>query len=199
MLCEKKFPNQGSPEQSTVNPCRQFLARTARISAVVGLSLVSTSVLADWPWAPMTWARVDQMIERDFPNVPFITTGNLAEFLKGSELRLVIDVRDSKEFAVSHIEGAVQADSLPKIQALIENNPNAKHVILYCSVGYRSAKYVQQLRKQNRNTVFNLKGSLFAWANESKPLFAGGNKVFKVHPYDSKWGELLKPELRATL
>jgi rhodanese-related sulfurtransferase len=176
---------------------RRFLV----VAAITALSLAPAfaSAQTNWPWSPMTWARVDQMIEREFPGVPSITTTNLADLLKAAEPRLIIDVRDLKEFSVSHIEGAVHADSLSKIQAAIDSNPNVKKVVLYCSVGLRSAKYVQQLRQKNKNDMFNLKGSLFAWANEGKPIFSGNTRVFKVHPYDTKWGELLKLELRAPL
>jgi rhodanese-related sulfurtransferase len=190
MSCEKNYLS------SQLNPRRFFL--NSLIGAAC-LNVTSVRAQASWPWSPMTWARVDQMIEREFPGVPFISTNNLADQMKTQEPRLLIDVRDSKEFSVSHLEGAIQADSMAKIQALIETHPNVKQVVLYCSVGYRSAKYVQQLRQLNKTNVFNLKGSLFAWANEGKPVFAGKAKVLKVHPFDAKWGELLKPELRASI
>jgi rhodanese-related sulfurtransferase len=190
MSCEKNYPNQPLRQR------RHFLAHTL---GVLGLGVFSVPAQANWPWSPMTWARVDRMIEREFPRVPFISTDYLADQLKMSEPRLLIDVREINEFSIAHIEGAVQANSIAKIQALIESHPNVKQVVLYCSVGYRSAKFVQQLRQLNRNNVFNLKGSLFAWANEGKPVFAGKVRVFKVHPFDTKWGDLLKPELRAAL
>jgi rhodanese-related sulfurtransferase len=188
MSCEKNYPNR------PLNRRRLFLNC---IVASSGLKVTSARAQANWPWSPMTWARVDQMIEREFPGVPFISTNNLADQMKSQEPRLLIDVRDVKEYSVSHLEGAIQADSITKIQTLIELHPNVKQVVLYCSVGYRSAKYVQQLRQLNKSNAVNLKGSLFAWANEGKPLFAGKEKVSKVHPFDAKWGALLKPELRA--
>ncbi len=152
-----------------------------------------------WPWSALTWAQVEEMIEKDFPAVPSISTERLASWLAEGQLPLIIDVRDSKEFAVSHLVGAKQADSLAKIKTIIEQNPNAKSIVLYCSVAYRSAQWVQQLRKQGFDNTYNLKGSLFAWANEGRPVFKGSNRVDKVHPYDKRWGELLKPELRASV
>jgi rhodanese-related sulfurtransferase len=190
MSCEKNYPSRLLGRRRFFLNC--FVGATY-------LNVTSVHAQANWPWSPMTWARVDLLIEREFPGVPFISTNNLADQMKTLEPRLLIDVRDIKEYSVSHLEGAIQADSFAKIQTLIEMQPNVKQVVLYCSVGYRSAKYVQQLRQLNKNNVFNLKGSLFAWANEGKPLFAGKVKVSKVHPFDTKWGELLKPELRAPI
>lgn len=45
----------------------------------------------------------------------------------------------------------------------------------------------------------NLEGSIFAWANEGRPLVDDKGLATKVHPYDAKWGELLKPALRSPL
>lgn len=207
MLCEKSYRSglllmQGreptaDAQRSKFEQRRRFFLNS--IAAAICLNATAVHAQANWPWSPMTWTRVDQMIEREFPGVPFISTNSLADQMKTPEPRLLIDVRDIKEFSVSHLEGAIQADSITKIQTLIEMHPNVRQVVLYCSVGYRSAKYVQQLRQLNKSNVFNLKGSLFAWANEGKPLFAGKEKVSKVHPFDAKWGELLKPELRALI
>lgn len=72
-------------------------------------------------------------------------------------------------------------------------------IVVYCSVGYRSAAVVDALRKAGRNEVFNLDGGIFRWANESRPLFSDHEQVKLVHPYDQSWGRLLTSELRATV
>ena len=50
--------------------------------------------------------------------------------------------------------------------------------------------------------VANLEGSIFAWANEDRPLVQGdgegaGAPTSLVHPYDADWGNLVAPEHRA--
>jgi hypothetical protein len=45
--------------------------------------------------------------------------------------------------------------------------------------------------------VSNLDGSLFGWANEGRVVFAGALPTDRVHPYDSRWGLLLKSRYRA--
>jgi hypothetical protein len=45
--------------------------------------------------------------------------------------------------------------------------------------------------------VRNLDGSIFAWANEGRPLERNGQPAQLVHPYDALWGKLLDPARRA--
>ena len=46
--------------------------------------------------------------------------------------------------------------------------------------------------------VYNLEGSIFAWANEGRKIYHGKRETDKVHPYDKIWGRLLKNSLRVT-
>ena len=64
--------------------------------------------------------------------------------------------------------------------------------MVYCSVGYRSAKVAQQLQQKGYKNVFNLNGGIFQWANQGKPIFKDKHPVKVVHPYNFFWGKLLK-------
>jgi len=55
----------------------------------------------------------------------------------------------------------------------------------------------QRLHDAGVKNVFNMNGSIFQWANEDRPVYRGREQVKKVHPYNRKWGKLLKPEYRA--
>ena len=44
-----------------------------------------------------------------------------------------------------------------------------------------------------------MSGSIFQWANEGYPIERNGEPADKVHPYNARWGKLLKPQLRADL
>ena len=49
-------------------------------------------------------------------------------------------------------------------------------------------------------SVYNLKGSIFKWANEGRPVVdSSGQAVSKVHPYSAVWGKCLNSELRASV
>ena len=64
-------------------------------------------------------------------------------------------------------------------------------VVAYCSVGVRSSALAARLREVGIEEVHNLQGSLFAWANEGRPVYRGRTRVAEVHPFDARWGALL--------
>jgi len=68
---------------------------------------------------------------------------------------------------------------------------------VYCSVGYRSSKFAERLQAAGLIEVMNLEGSIFAWANEDRPLQKDGQPVAQVHPYSRKYAQMLKPGRRA--
>lgn len=143
-----------------------------------------------------TWRAVNQMIERQYPEVPSLTTDALAAQLADTAQRpLLLDARSPEEYAVSHLPDArrvdPEAESFPELDTLSAETP----VVVYCSVGYRSARTAHRLRKQGVPNVANLKGSIFQWANEGRPLVRDGTPVRAVHPYDRTWGTLLKDGL----
>ena len=63
--------------------------------------------------------------------------------------------------------------------------------VVYCSVGIRSAKLVRLLSQAGVKNACNLTGSIFRWTNEGRQVFRGNQSVETVHPFDSKWGQLL--------
>jgi rhodanese-related sulfurtransferase len=113
---------------------------------------------------------VRQVTGRKFPGVKHITTAELAGWLADSGRSLPL-----------HME------------AFARDTP----VVVYCSVGYRSARVARWLGRQGFTNVRQLDGSLFAWANEGRPMVADGRSVREVHPYNDFWGRLLKPEVRS--
>lgn len=143
------------------------------------------------------WRAVFNQIERDWPQAPQMSTAELAHQLTLARERrpLLIDVRSPEEFAVSHLQHAVNAESPAEISALVRKLPPARAVVLYCSVGVRSSRATQQLFNTRRTNVFNLKGSIFLWANEDGPVVREGKPVTEVHPYNRRWGQLLNAKL----
>jgi rhodanese-related sulfurtransferase len=105
----------------------------------------------------------------------------------------VIDVRRDYEFAVSHLPQAHHAPNLDAVLAL--GLAPQQPIVVYCSVGYRSARLVAQLQAAGYSEVYNLAGSIFQWANEGRVLVSQGQPVAAVHPFNPIWGLLLKPEL----
>ncbi len=114
------------------------------------------------------------VVRARFPGVPQMITADLAARLADTNrpAPILLDVRTRKEFDRSHL-------------------PSARHI----DPDARPAEVERLLT--GRTNVVNLEGSIFAWANEDRPLEAGGRPAELVHPYNRTFGKLLKPERRA--
>jgi rhodanese-related sulfurtransferase len=163
-------------------------------------ALASLAALYFSPVKAETWSEILPVIRKRFPDVRQLSPVQLADWLGDTNRNTplaIVDVRRPAEFAVSHLRGARNLPSVSEISkaGITKDTP----LVVYCSVGYRSSAVAEKLQRAGFTNVFNLEGSIFAWANEGRPLYRGTSEVRppRVHPYDKKWGELLKPELRA--
>jgi rhodanese-related sulfurtransferase len=141
---------------------------------------------------------IKELVRQRFPEVQQLPAAELARWLADTN-RLapqILDVRRPAEFAVSHLAGATRVDPGAKAAALSPVIATNRPVVVYCSVGYRSSELARRLMKAGVTNVFNLEGSIFQWANEGRPLTGANGPATKVHPYNDRWGALLKPELR---
>lgn len=143
------------------------------------------------------WGLINAKIRHDFPDVKRITTTELAAWLEnlGRPAPLLLDVRTQAEYDVSHLQNADHVE--PDAPASAVPQPKDRPIVTYCSVGYRSGAFAEKLHAAGFSNVVNLEGSIFAWANEGRPVFRGGARVEKVHPYNRTWGLLLRKEHRA--
>ncbi|XP_033747752.1 uncharacterized protein LOC117332816 [Pecten maximus] len=131
---------------------------------------------------------------------------------------VLLDCRPEEEFVISHLKGSVRVDfdkdlieiikTLPQDLQPVKNLGNTD-IVCYCSIGYRSSTVADKFQKYMKaNTaslrpgsefpaVFNLEGSLFKWANESRHMVdIDGRTTTFAHPYNAMWGKLLNAELR---
>lgn len=145
------------------------------------------------------WAAVDAMIRSRFPEITQISTDSLDAWLGDSTKQqpVLLDVRASDEFAVSHLPGALRIDPASADLSVFDSLDREMSMVAYCSVGYRSAEMVMRLQEAGFKNVSNLKGSIFKWANEGRPVYRDGERVWEVHPYDRMWGRLLEKRLHA--
>ena len=133
------------------------------------------------------WNSIKQEIDRDFPNVPTITTEELARWLNDDDRAqpIILDARAVAEFNVSHLRSAVHvsnanaaAEAVSRLLATYQATAGdletvAPPIAVYCSVGYRSANVVDQLIQRGVENIYNLEGSIFQWFNEGRPVFQG--------------------------
>ena len=144
-------------------------------------------------WFGVNWDAIDARIEREFPGVPFIEQSALAQ--TSGAAPLLFDVREPEEFAVSHLPGAHNLDTARAIAA--ETPDKAAPIVVYCSVGYRSAAVAAELQALGYENVRNLRHSIFGWANSGLPLVNAAGPTDKVHPYNAVWGSLVDSALRS--
>lgn len=133
--------------------------------------------------------------------VPNLKYSDLDEIIASEELNqyVIFDTRSMEEYETSHIRQAIQLDPtiIPedfdkKYSEVISN----KHVVFYCSVGYRSSAILQQLQevslKAGAISLQNLRGGIFRWYNEDLQVINEDGITNEIHPYDTLWGFLLK-------
>lgn len=110
---------------------------------------------------------------------------------------LVLDVRQSEEFAVSHLPGAVRVDpdiSIEQFKSRFADRLSERRVLLYCSVGQRSSALADRITAVVESAdglgVANLQGGIFRWQGEGGPLVNADGPTDTVHPYNWFWGQL---------
>ncbi|MBL4667639.1 MAG: rhodanese-like domain-containing protein [Flavobacteriales bacterium] len=124
--------------------------------------------------------------------IPLISVENLKKVEKTKSKLLIIDAREESEYNVSHIKGAeyVGYDNF-KIKNL-KGVDRETTIVVYCSVGYRSEKIGEKLKKVGFTKVMNLQGGIFDWVNKGYSVYDNeGNKTKKIHAYSKSWSKWL--------
>lgn len=145
---------------------------------------------------------VEKLIDEDFPDVEQMPAAALAEWgtVNPDGSLLIIDCRNPTEYAVSHLPGSVNLRTVAEVRTHLEGDaPRPDLIVTYCSVGWRSSKLARAMKKSGVENVVNLRGAIFRWANDDRPLEdANGEATEQVHPYHTFWSGLLKPGKVAT-
>jgi rhodanese-related sulfurtransferase len=141
---------------------------------------------------------IKSLVRSRFGEVRQLPTKELAAWLNDTNRPppQLLDIREPAEFAVSHLPGARRIDPGAKPAEILAKIATNRPVVVYCSVGYRSSGLARRLLNAGMTNVVNLEGSIFQWANEGRPLVKDDGPAKRVHPYNERWGALLKPEIR---
>ena len=190
------------PEEEGGRWGRRSGNRGLKIAIVLALLIVPPIALAAilyFDGRTMGLDLVRQVTERKFPSVKRISTGELATWLSDSTRSqpLLLDARTGPEYEVSHLSGARRIDPIRPLLRHMEAFARDTPIVVYCSVGYRSARVARWLGRQGFTNVRQLEGSLFAWANEHRPMVSETGPAKEVHAYNEFWGRLLEPEVRS--
>jgi rhodanese-related sulfurtransferase len=166
---------------------RSALGRTGRalwrsaIALVIGGACQNPGGLPD----AEKRARIDELYESyrsDFPDASEMTVETLVGKLAGAEPPVLVDVRSDDEREVSTLPGAISKKEF-------EKNPDrfaGREVVAYCTIGFRSGKYTEELIKKGWN-AHNLRGSIVSWTHVGGELEQGGSATRRVHVYGKPW------------
>ena len=124
--------------------------------------------------------------------IPLISVEELKKVENTKKPLLILDAREEKEFNVSHLKNAMYVGydkfKLSKLKKIDKNTT----IVVYCSVGYRSEKIAEKLKKAGFKKVMNLQGGIFDWKNKGYPIYDNkGIKTEKIHAYNKAWGKWL--------
>jgi len=151
-------------------------------------------------WGPdPEWDSIRDYIRKQHPNVESVSPAQLKEMLNDVERSpILLDARERAEFDVSRLPGAILVESPSEVAEHLSSllsSQSPRPIVVYCSVGVRSARLAEELTDQGFEGVLNLDGSIFAWANQGFPLVREDGPTQLVHPYNRSWGALLQSEL----
>ena len=180
-------------------PSRGSRVPNARLGLfMTGLIVVVLALLGT---RNIEWFLLKKSLRHRFPNVEWITTANLANWLadKKRPQPILLDVRTEDEWNVSRLPGSRRVAPNASVEEAAPGIPKETPIVTYCAVGYRSAALATKLMEAGFTSVGNLDGSIFQWANEHRPLVRDNKPVTTVHPYSSLWGRLLNDDVRAPL
>jgi len=147
-------------------------------------------------------AWISRGIENAMPAVHSIDLEALRGLLAdapGAPVQL-LDARSPEEYRLSHLPGARLCDpagDAELAETTLHDLDASKPVVVYCSVGFRSARLALRLEKAGFSDVRNLRGGIFAWASEETAPSLEGEAPDRVHPYGFPFGYLLPPGRRA--
>jgi len=151
---------------------------------------------------PESLEPTKEATRRRHPDISHVSPAQVTRWLQddaSDERLIVLDVREPQEYEVSHLTGAVQippdAEASDLVAGVLRGVAKDRKIVLYCSVGVRSAAATERLVKAGFVNAHNMNGSIFEWANEGNPVYRGDAKVRQIHPYNTRWGRFLKAEL----
>lgn len=141
--------------------------------------------------------RLEAEIRTEFVK---LTRGQDVPVLKASALKdriadttlILVDAREAKEREVSMLPRALAPEEFAARYR--RGFPKGATVLVYCTIGYRSGLYAQELRKQGI-AALNLEGGVLLWSHEGGEFRyrdAEGRlrRTRRVHVYAPEWNLL---------
>ncbi|MBM3161959.1 MAG: rhodanese-like domain-containing protein [Chlorobi bacterium] len=138
------------------------------------------------------------MIERTH-RVDNLATDELAAMLAGPEPPLLFDVRTVGEYGKSRIATAVRLDPDTGPDDFATHYGSVikgRDTVFYCSAGQRSSELIEQVESVCRNagarSCRNLRGGIFRWYNQGRPVVDASGTTDEIDGYDPVWSVMVE-------
>lgn len=140
----------------------------------------------------ISWAAIADHLAREHRDLQHLSDDALALWLEArpGAQPVLLDARSSAEYAVSRIPGALHLGPVNHLPADLAERLAGRRLVVYCSVGIRSARVAEALVGRGWDAS-NLAGGIFTWAAAGRPLVDAQGPTELVHPYNRTWGQLL--------
>jgi rhodanese-related sulfurtransferase len=175
-------------------PRKRFTKRTI-VVLVLFLALLGGFA---WDGCPLGGLILRQAVALKFRDVRRVTPAELVAWMKEPNRQppLLIDARAPDQFALSHIDGAVNIDPAQPDLSQLDHVRRDLPVVVYDGPGAVGAAMVTGLTTAGFSRVSNLDGGLFRWVNENHPVLNADGPATKVASLSWAWGRLLKSRYR---
>ncbi|MEP6572180.1 MAG: rhodanese-like domain-containing protein [Gemmatimonadota bacterium] len=176
--------------------------KKVKVRTVVSLLfLLASAVGLLWDGAPLAGLAIDRAVGYKFGSVKRMSPDELVTWMRDPTRTppLWLDIRTAAEYDVSHIDGAIRLDPKQPDLAPLQNVSRHSPVVLYSAAGIGATAMAQALGQANFDTLIVMRGGLFRWVNEGHSVVKDHAPVSQVHPFNAKWGRLLKSRYHASV
>lgn len=130
---------------------------------VLGVALIASCTAKTEAANQQTTAQINENIS---PQEAF----TLIQENKENEDFVIIDVRTPREFAVEHIENAVNIDSdSENFRDELEKLDKDRTYLIYCLTGIRSRQALETMEKLDFSEVYNMSDGIIVWKADGLP------------------------------
>ncbi len=102
-----------------------------------------------------------------------LTAEQLKEYIDNDTSLVLLDVRDTWEYEICHINSSINI-AMTDIPLTLQEIDSEKTIVVICHHGMRSFQVAQYLESEGFNDIMNLEGGIASWAttiDQSMPQY----------------------------
>ncbi len=122
-----------------------------------------------------------EKLSKSFSGIEEISAEEALDLFRAGEA-VFVDVRDDDERKVSILPNAASETQFIADPEKYRN----KTVIVYCTIGYRSGKFVFK-NQIEAGKMKNLRGGILSWVHAGGELYDNAGNTLRIHVYGPKW------------